>query len=275
MRRLAGWIPCRPIPILTGVITVGTSGFSFEDWAVTVYPGNVSRDQWLPYYERVLGFRALELNSTFYTLINAPTIQRMIARTTPNFRFVVKAHQSLTHGPCDGRVLDRFRGTVDLFRAAGRFAGTLAQFPPSFAPTPATLLTLNTLHAALGDPLFVEFRNPAWSLPASLDYLRGRRFSYVIPDLPRVGKLPRLSPVVTAPPAYLRLHGRNPGWFSTSTMDRYNYAYSDEELRELTGVARRLEKEAGDVMVFFNNCRRGHAALDARRLAAALGPAAA
>lgn len=252
------------------MIAVGTSGFSFEDWVGPVFPRSLAPSQRLPYYERVLGFRALELNSSFYALLSAPAVRGMIARTSPRFRFAVKAHRALTHGPGDPNVLDRFRGTIDLFREHGKFAGTLAQFPPLLRPGPAAFRTLEGLAGALGRPLFVEFRRHEWGAPGLLERLRDLGLSCVVPDLPPVGPLPRLAPVVTVPPAYLRLHGRNPGWFDETTMDRYDYTYSNPELKELADVVHALEREAGEVLVFFNNCRRGSAARDARRLAEVL-----
>jgi uncharacterized protein YecE (DUF72 family) len=255
------------------MIRVGTSGFSFEDWAGPVYPRPLRRNQWLPYYEHVLGFRILELNSSFYTLIGAPGVSSLMARTTPAFRFVLKAHRALTHGPTDGRILDRFRGTLDLFRSRGRLAGVLAQFPPSFLPTRASFERLETLHARLGDPLFVEFRNPGWSGTFVWRTLESMGLSWCAADLPPLRPLPPRAFVSTGGPAYVRLHGRNPDWFVRPER-RYDYDYSDAELRALTEQVLALEESAGEVLVFFNNCHRGQAAKNARRLEELLATAA-
>jgi uncharacterized protein YecE (DUF72 family) len=45
-------------------IKIGTSGFSFDDWKDAVYPGHLKREEWLQYYEEVLGFKILEINFT-------------------------------------------------------------------------------------------------------------------------------------------------------------------------------------------------------------------
>lgn len=42
-------------------LQIGTSGFSFEDWKGTVYPEHLKKEEWLSYYERVLGFNAWKL----------------------------------------------------------------------------------------------------------------------------------------------------------------------------------------------------------------------
>lgn len=252
------------------MIEIGTSGFLFDDWVGTVYPRSLRKSQWLPYYERVLGFRILELNSTFYSLLQAKSVTRMIQRTTPGFRFVVKAHHALTHGPEEPGLLERFRGTLRLFREAGRFAGTLAQFPPRFLPTRRNFASVERLHEKLGDPLVVEFRNRGWSGKYIWEKLRRSRLSFCVADLPALRPLPRFLPIATAESAYLRLHGRNPEWYARPE-ERYDYRYSEAELRELVGTVRELQERSRDVMVFFNNCRSGHAAQDALRLARMIG----
>lgn len=248
------------------MVLIGTSGFLFDDWRGPVFPADLPRHEWLPYYERVLGFRVLELNSTFYSLIGAASIARMIERTSPAFRFVVKAHHSITHGPPDLRTLDRFLGTLELFRNAGRFAGTLLQFPPRFQPTPRNLAALDALRSALGDPLIVEFRHRGWQGSFIRTRLDDAGLAWCSADLPRLHPLPRFEAVATAGSAYLRLHGRNPLWHSRPDL-RYDWRYSDEELGEIAGAARKLREVSRQVMVFFNNCRSGHAAQDALRLA--------
>lgn len=248
---------------------IGTSGFLFSDWAGSVYPRGLPRGEWLGYYERALGFRLVELNCTFYSLIAARSLERMIDHTTPAFRFVLKAHHALTHGPPSLRVLERFRGTLDLFRAAGRFAGTLAQFPPRFLPLPRNVAAVAALRGALGAPFFAEFRCRGWEGAFVRSQLEARNVRLCAPDLPPLRALPRLPAYAPAGTAYLRLHGRNPLWFERPDR-RYDYRYSDVELGRLAGLVRKMRETAGRVMILFNNCHAGHAARDALRLAARL-----
>jgi uncharacterized protein YecE (DUF72 family) len=252
------------------VIRIGTSGFVFDDWAGAVYPLDVPRRQWLPYYERVLGFGILEVNSTFYTLIAERSAARMIEATSPAFRFVLKAHRDLTHGPSDPKTLDRFRGTCGLFRRAGRLCAVLAQFPPAFLPTPKNLEAVGRLREALGEPFVAEFRNRGWHGPYVWKELGARGIGWCCADLPALRQLPKLAAVATTRLAYLRLHGRSPQWFGDPDR-RYDYSYSDPELDALTAEIHTLEGAADEVLVFFNNCKRGQAARNARRLAEILG----
>jgi len=79
------------------VIKIGTSGFSFPDWKGTVYPAQIRDREMLPYYERDLGFKALEVNFTYYTLPSQKSFEAMSQKTSGGFEFVVKAFRGMTH----------------------------------------------------------------------------------------------------------------------------------------------------------------------------------
>ena len=42
------------------MIRIGTSGFSFPDWKGIVYPAGIKEREMLSFYEKELGFNALE-----------------------------------------------------------------------------------------------------------------------------------------------------------------------------------------------------------------------
>jgi hypothetical protein len=59
------------------MIKIGTSGFSFPDWKGTVYPPGLPEREMLPFYEKDLGFHALEVNFTYYTLPSQKSFEAM------------------------------------------------------------------------------------------------------------------------------------------------------------------------------------------------------
>jgi uncharacterized protein YecE (DUF72 family) len=78
-------------------IKIGTSGFSFQDWQGTVYPKHIKKEEWINYYEGELGFNALEVNYTYYTLPSFRSLKGMERKTSPAFQFVIKAFRGMTH----------------------------------------------------------------------------------------------------------------------------------------------------------------------------------
>lgn len=248
------------------MIDIGLSGFAYRDWVGPFYPPRTPQRDWLAFYAGE--FNTVELNVTFYRLPAASTVAAWLGRTPPGFRFAVKAHRSLTHERQEP-AFEAFREALAPMAEAGKLACVLAQFPPSFRPGEASLAHLARLRAQLPDwPIAVEFRHASWAQGDKPAALRPLGLAWVAVDEPALpGLLPRLA-VATASPAYVRLHGRNAKkWHRPDhAWERYDYLYSPEELAEWVPALRRLEAEAGEVLVYFNNAWQGQGIENARSL---------
>ena len=73
---------------------------------------------------------------------------------------------------------------------------------------------------------------------------------------------------MTSPLAYVRFHGRNSAkwWQHEESWERYDYRYSDAELKEWVPRLREMERRAKQVLVYMNNHAGGQATADADRL---------
>jgi uncharacterized protein YecE (DUF72 family) len=72
---------------------------------------------------------------------------------------------------------------------------------------------------------------------------------------------------------YVRLHGRNAKtWWARGRAagDRYDYLYSEDELKEWVAKIQAMSKTASRTFVFFNNCHAGQAARNAKLMQALL-----
>lgn len=73
----------------TGVLLVGTSGWSYPSWQPGFYPAGLDRAGFLSFYaER---FRAVELNATKYRLPSQAQFESWAEQVPDGFRFAVKA----------------------------------------------------------------------------------------------------------------------------------------------------------------------------------------
>jgi uncharacterized protein YecE (DUF72 family) len=100
----------------------------------------------------------------------------------------------------------------------------------------------------------VEFRHERWYNPEIESLLEGLGAAFCNVDSPGHP----LTEILTAPRAYLRLHGRQ-RWYSSD--------YSAAELQETAALARRLEgRGARRIYVFFNNDLGGYAPENAQAL---------
>jgi uncharacterized protein YecE (DUF72 family) len=254
------------------MIYVGTSGFSFRDWVGPFYPPATPPVKMLEHY--VQHFAAVEINSTYYRLPDPRVFEGIAARTPRTFRITVKTPAAVTHARTrEPAAFQSFLRVLEPLERAGKLHGALAQFPFGFRNTPENQEYLHAVRSALpGVELFVEFRHDSWDRDETFALLRDLELGFVSVDEPH---LPGLFPArteVTGPVAYVRLHGRNSAqWWSGDRHRRYDYLYTDEELREWARRIHRLSNDARDTFVFFNNCYGGSAAQNAGQMNLLLG----
>jgi uncharacterized protein YecE (DUF72 family) len=255
-------------------LRIGTSGWNYPSgkgtWNGVFYPPPRRRpkgfDELSFYAEH---FNTVEVNSTFYGQPRKEIARAWADRTPANFEFSIKLFQKFTHPRmfaervvkslsdaatgADEAIealarpshadLDAFRRGIDPIAASGRLGAILAQFPPSLKDTPAARGYVVDLLTSLRDyRVAVELRHRSWSdaLGETLTLLNGFGAAWVQIDEPkfkfsiRQNYLPNVLGFY-----YMRLHGRNAAqwWRHDKSEDRYNYLYSEDELKEFSETA--------------------------------------
>ena len=289
-------------------VHIGTSGWNYPTgkgaWNGLFYPATrskragTSRFDELAFYAE--HFDTVEVNSTFYGQPRADVTADWTSRTPAHFVFSLKLYQKFTHprmfrdaalksapaseGPLLDLLaqvtlsdIDDFRQGIEPIVQAGKLGALLAQFPPSFKSTATSRDYLGQLLSRFRDyPVAVELRHASWSdsLGETLQMLNAFQSAWVQIDEPkfrlsiRQNSLPNVTGFY-----YMRLHGRNAAqwWHHDTSEDRYNYLYSNEELKEFTeiaGAARELVKKA---YLYTNNHFAAKSVVNAVMLKAQLG----
>lgn len=260
-----------------GRIYIGTSGYSYRDWVGHFYPEGTKPQQMLAYYAKQFPFA--EINSTYYRPPTPAMLSAMVKKTPPQFLFAVKAYKSLTHERPKNVSDDcwQFLQALQPMMEAGKLAAVLLQFPYSFHCIPENSRYLIQLHQYLpGLPVAVEFRNRNWVNPRTWDLLRELGWAYTCVDEPQLKGLVRPEIAVTAPISYVRFHGRNAKqwWQHDQAYQRYDYLYSEDELRPWASNIRSLAAQTQAVYVAFNNHYQGQATRNAQMLRDLLDQAA-
>ena len=271
-------------------IRIGTCSWADESLTKHFYPRGIKgAEERLHYYtER---FDTVEANSTYYHLPAREMVQNWADRTPDGFVMHVKAFGVMTRHPVKveqlppdlrdeapldqrGRVerpsrefraeiFRRFHDALEPLRETGKLGGILLQFPSYVVPKPASLDYLEwAVEQLQGDEALVEFRHAAWlddeHRDETLAFLERHGMTYVIVDAPRTEGRNVLPTVVatTSPSAYVRFHGRNAQTWNKRTgsaAERFDYLYSEDELREWAGQLRELAGKADVVYAMFNN----------------------
>jgi uncharacterized protein YecE (DUF72 family) len=245
---------------------VGTSGFSYADWKGHFYPKGIQERDMLAFYaER---YPVVEINSTYYRVPAVKNVRAMVDKTPEDFEFVVKAHRSITHDrEPPQRSLPPFLEAIEPMMESSKLGCLLFQFPNSFRHSQSSIEFLVDIrdHLPREWPSVVEFRHSGWLRGSVYETLAAMELGFVNCDMPSIRGLMPPTDLVTSDVSYVRLHGRNAGaWYDhDQAWERYDYAYSDQELTEwvprLMDIARRSRK----AYVVFNNHPRGQSAKNA------------
>lgn len=256
------------IPMHVGNVLIGTCGYSYDAWKGTFYPEDLPSHEMLRYYSLIFSF--VELDFTWYRMPTPHQLEHLAALTPSDFRMSLKVHRSLTHEVEEGwrAHAASFREAVTALQNTGRLGCVLVQLPYRFAYTVDNRRYLAHLLDELAMfPLVVEFRNAEWYLDRVFESLRARHVGLVTIDRPDLPGLPPESVVRTSDLGYYRLHGRNASlWWSGDSTSRYEYRYSDEELRERLRLVRLMAQQSTQLFVAFNNHAQGNAAANALTL---------
>lgn len=256
-------------------IRIGLGSWADAEYAGILYPKGLPPTERLRVY--ATHFDRVELNNTYYSTPSPVQMAGWAKQAPDGFLFDYKLHRLFSQKPTtSGELVTKLAAAVKPLIQAKKLGCFLLTLAPSFGPERHRLEELEVLRGNLppGVPLAVELRNRAWvegkAKAATLDFFRERELAWVTLDLPKV-KLPSLLPVIdeiTNPKlAYMRLHGRNPGWAKGKTAaERHQWDYSEKELKEIAARVRKLADQAENVHVSVNN----HAADFAPKAALAL-----
>src|SRR6056297_1684231 len=75
-------------------VFIGTSGWNYKEWKETFY-SKVAQKRWLEHYASV--FDSVEVNASFYRLLQEKTLDQWMHRTPKDFVFAVKGSRYTTH----------------------------------------------------------------------------------------------------------------------------------------------------------------------------------
>ena len=250
-------------------VLIGTSGYSYTEWVDSgFYPQGTRTPGMLSLYADV--FPIVELNYTWYQMVCATAISRMIAKAPKSFLFAAKLTRTLTHE----RDLN-WQQELKLYREGIRplekqLTVILVQLPPDFIWSVQNRYYLAHLLDGLhGFPLAVEFRHVSWARDSVFKELEERRVTLVTVDAPSMPTLFPCLDVVTNPDLFfVRFHGRNiQGWQSGNMQQKFDYSYSREELdRWNLQYLQSLRSQARQGLVFFNNHVRAQAPANGKLL---------
>lgn len=287
-----------------GEILVGTAGWADKTVVESGwYPPDADNpERRLRYYAS--RFPLVEVDSTYYSPPAEATARLWAARTPPGFTFNVKAFSLLTGHPTqvarlykDLRpetekkniypgdlapqayedVWTRFLSALEPLHEAGKLGLLLFQFPPWFTIRRSNKqYLLEVAKRCKPMRVAIELRNQTWfaddNAAETLEFLRQHELPYVCVDMPQ-GHKNSIPPIVaaTADLAVMRFHGHSPKWTAKTVLERFDYLYSERELKSWAPNLRELADQTRETYVVMNNCTDDKAQRNGAQLLGLLG----
>src|SRR5579859_3824793 len=212
-------------------IRIGTAGWSYKDWEGIFYPSGMQKNKIHPLEYLARFFDTAEINTSFYGPLKPEWAKlwcRKVAGVNPQFLFTAKLYRAFTHSPlavteptsaASIRPTDedeiKTREGLDAIAGEGKLGALLIQFPVSFKNTSLNREYLDRLlRQFIEYPRVVEVRDSSWNNAETLAAFAQKNVGFCNIDQPVLGRSLAPTEHVTAPIAYVRLHGRNyENWF--------------------------------------------------------------
>jgi len=169
----------------------------------------------------------------------------------------------------------RFERALLPVDSAGKLGVVLFQFPPWFYHGEAQRDYILSCRERLPQyRIAIEFRHSSWvsdkNREQTLSFLRDNDLPFVCVDEPQ-GFRSSVPPIVeaTSDIGLVRFHGRNREMWEkkgASVAERFNYLYTEDELRQWVPRIKELASMTHQFHVLFNNCYQDKAVVNARQV---------
>lgn len=243
-------------------------GWSYEDWRGAFYAPDVAATRLLEHYARIPGFDTVELDTTFYGVPRASTLDGWSAQTPDGFLFSAKVPRAVTH---ERRLVGAAESAAEFGgllrqRLGPKLGALLLQLPPDL--TADERETFDRFIAGVTDarrgpalPWVVEFRHASWADTDVAADLAARGVVCATTERLDLG----------GPLRYLRLLGteNSVARFDARQFDRG--AELDAWAARLDEARRTAGHDAPPILVYVRNFFEGHAPATIAELRRRLG----
>ncbi len=246
---------------------LGTSSWTAGGWETAFYPPGAKEADYLPFYAG--RFNSVEIDSTFYRIPSAKTVQQWRERTPEGFVFAAKIPQSISHekvlvGADDE--LKEFFGVMDLL--GPKLGPLLIQLPyfnkQKFDGLDSFLRVLEPFLRSLpkDHQWAVEIRNKNWLGEKFFSVLRNYGVAYALIDqswMPRPSEVFQSGDPVTAGFTYVRWLGDRKAIEQRTLVWDRTIIDRTEELQEWVRLLKPVQRRGVIIYVYANNHYAGFA----------------
>jgi uncharacterized protein YecE (DUF72 family) len=255
-------------------IRIGCQGWNYDDWTTKIggetvfYPRGTRSSEMLAHYAKI--FETIEVDSTFYAIPPASTVENWYKKTPAHFTFSLKMPQEITHEHALRKnsfpVLEEFCERV--LELKEKLASVLIQLAPQFEASKENAQNLRAFLERLPKEIrfAVEFRDRAWLVDWTFEEFEKNKVALCLVEgswIPR-GLMFETIEKTTADFAYIRFMGER-------DLLKFDKIYRHEDTN-LQIWKEEIEKiKAKEIFAYFSNFYEGHAPASVNKLKKLLG----
>lgn len=258
-------------------IQIGCQGWNYEDWttkadgATIFYPRGTKSGEMLALYAEI--FDSIEVDSTFYAIPSASSIESWYKKTPTNFTFSLKLPQEISHQHAlresSFEMTDEFCKRVSELKE--KLAVVLIQLAPQFEANKENAQNLRKFLAYLPKEMrfAVEFRERGWMIDWTFEELEKNSVALCLVEgswIPRELTFQAIEKLKNNF-AYVRFMGER----DLTAFDKI-YRNQDANLQMWADEIKNLK--ATEKYIYFSNFHEGHAPASANKLKELLGQTA-
>jgi uncharacterized protein YecE (DUF72 family) len=241
-------------------VWVGTSGWSYKDWASNFYPRKCPASKLLSHY--ITQFPTVEINATFYRLPSLAMSQGWHDTAPEGFLFAAKGSRYITHLKKLEQADEGLNRYFEQIKPLEEHTGPILwQLPPFLHKSPHRLEDfLQKLPAGFHHAF--EFRHPSWICDEIFELLR----KYNVASVWLSSNAMPQDFTITADFVYARFHGLEGG---------AAHDYTEKELQPWAQALSNAAEHHRPGYAYFNNDLNARAPLNAKMLMTLVSPFAA
>jgi len=259
---------------LKSKIHTGCQGWNYDDWTTRAggdtifYPRGTRSTEMLKFYAEI--YDSVEVDSTFYAIPPASSVESWYKKTPPNFTFSLKMPQEITHEHAlrasSFEIADEFCERIKDLRE--KLGVVLIQLAPQFEANKENAQNLRKFLERLPKEIrfAVEFRERQWMIDWTFQELEKNSVALCLTEgswIPRESMFDAIEKLDTEF-SYVRFMGER----DLTAFDKIYRAMDTN----LAMWAEKIEKiKARDVFVYFSNFYEGHAPASVNKLKKLLG----
>ena len=248
---------------------IGCQGWNYEDWTTKAdgdtifYPRGTKSNEMLALYAKI--FDSIEVDSTFYAIPSASSIENWYKKTPDNFTFSLKLPQEISHSyalhETSFAVLDEFCERISALKE--KLAVVLIQLAPQFEASKANALNLRKFLGHLPKEIrfAVEFRARDWLIDWTFEELEKNSVALALVEgswIPRELTFQAIEKLNTDF-TYIRFMGER----DLTAFDKI-YRHQDANLKMWSDEIKKIK--AQEKFIYFSNFYEGHAPASANKL---------